>query len=166
MENGACGRRRGNVCGIQLLPGVGSREPTFYPAQVPTAGRDSGFKMGDREENRCGSKPQLRDHGWQSIRTPFLPLNSLKELNLKLSMCWLVFIYFAFPFQYCDTMNRSVLKRELQVLPARSALRAGGFSDVHCMCQVLDKIDGVISTGRRFLHSSQWIDSFNSCILL
>lgn len=46
--NGACSHRRGNVCGIQLLPGVGRREPAFYPVQVPTAGRDVRFKMGGR----------------------------------------------------------------------------------------------------------------------
>lgn len=41
--------RRGNVCGIQPLPGVGRREPAFYPVQVPTAGRDVGFKWGAGE---------------------------------------------------------------------------------------------------------------------
>lgn len=51
-------------------------------------------------------------------------------------------------------MNWPVLKRELRLLPVHSALGLGGFSDVHCMCQVLDKIVGVINTARRFLHSS------------
>lgn len=41
--------RRGNVCGIQPLPGVGRREPAFYPVQVPTEGRDVGFKWGAGE---------------------------------------------------------------------------------------------------------------------
>jgi len=50
--NGACSRRRGIVRGTQPLPGVGRRQPVFHPVQVPTAGRDGGFKMGgegDRE---------------------------------------------------------------------------------------------------------------------
>lgn len=46
--NSPCSRRRGNVCGIQLLPDVGRREPAFHPVQVPTAGRDGRFKIGAR----------------------------------------------------------------------------------------------------------------------
>lgn len=82
-------------------------------------------------------------------------------------MCWLVFIDFAFSFQYCDVMNWYVLKRELELLPARSARRVGGFSDVHCMGQVLDKIVGVIGTARRFLCSSHGNRyGFDRCVLL
>lgn len=43
--NGAWSHRRGNMCGIQQLPGVGRREPSFYPVQVPTGGRYVRFKM-------------------------------------------------------------------------------------------------------------------------
>lgn len=53
--NGACSHIRGNVCGIQPLPGVGRRETAFYPVQVPTVGRDGRVKMGGRGGNRNGS---------------------------------------------------------------------------------------------------------------
>lgn len=160
-------QKRECACGIQPLPGVGRRETALYPVQVPTVGRDISFNMGGRVENRYGLEPQLRNHGWKSIRTPFLLLNLLKALNFKFIMCWLVFIYFAVPFHYCDIMNLAVLKRELQVFPARSALGAEGFSDVHCMCQVLDKIVGVINAARRFLCSSHRDrHCFDCCVLL
>lgn len=38
----------GNVCGIQLLPGVGKREPTFHPVQPLTVRKDVRFKMGGK----------------------------------------------------------------------------------------------------------------------
>lgn len=52
------------MCGIQLLPGVGKREPAFYPVQLPTVRKDVRFKMRGRGEDRYCSKSQLGNDDW------------------------------------------------------------------------------------------------------
>lgn len=96
--NGVWSHRRRNMCGIQLLPGVGRREASFYPVRIPTGGRDVRFKMGRQGKEQYGSKPQPRNCVWELIWIDPLPLNWLKTLEFKILHAWLFSIYFPLLF--------------------------------------------------------------------
>lgn len=150
--NSVWGLWRGNVCGIQLL--WGGEILHFTQTKFPLWGRDIRIKMW-----AGGGTDMVLDHSSETMTgnrfkphfchwSPNLKLSTKFKIKCLLACFYLLCFYFS-TLWYCepDCFEKGAASPDCSFCTQGRA-----FSDVHCVCQVLDKIVGYHFSTRRVLH--------------